>query len=223
MSAIFDKIAEGEHQQQDFKFCINDSKKIAKSLVAFANTDGGRLLIGVKDNGIIAGVTSDEELYMVEAAAKIFSRPAIDFSVEQHVVNGRYVLEVDIPASDERPHMAKDENGKWWAFVRYNDENLLATRTLVEIWKREKSSKGILVNYGDKEKLLLNYLENNNTVTLSKLARLAKLPIRKAEQLIIDFVLLGVLEVDFAARGKAYKLNQDFDRLEWEVQMDKNY
>jgi predicted HTH transcriptional regulator len=223
MSAIFDKIAEGEHQQQDFKFCINDSKKIAKSLVAFANTDGGRLLIGVKDNGTIAGVTSDEELYMVEAAAKIFSRPAIDFSVEQHVVNGRYVLEVDIPASDERPHMAKDENGKWWAFVRYNDENLLATRTLVEIWKREKSSKGILVNYGDKEKLLLNYLENNNTVTLSKLARLAKLPIRKAEQLIIDFVLLGVLEVDFAARGKAYKLNQDFDRLEWEVQMDKNY
>jgi predicted HTH transcriptional regulator len=45
---LYKLIEEGEHQQQDFKYCINDSKKIAKSLVAFANTDGGRLLIGVK-------------------------------------------------------------------------------------------------------------------------------------------------------------------------------
>jgi predicted HTH transcriptional regulator len=68
-------IDEGEHQKQDFKYCINDSKKIAKSLVAFANTDGGRLLIGVKDNGKIVGISTDEEFYMVESAAKIFSNP----------------------------------------------------------------------------------------------------------------------------------------------------
>ena len=57
-------IAEGEHQRQDFKFEISDARKIAKTLSAFANTDGGRLLIGVKDNGKIAGVRSDEEQYM---------------------------------------------------------------------------------------------------------------------------------------------------------------
>ena len=59
-------IAEGEHQQQDFKFEISDARKIAKTLSAFANTDGGRLLIGVKDNGKIAGVRSEEEKYMIE-------------------------------------------------------------------------------------------------------------------------------------------------------------
>ena len=59
-------IAEGEHQQQDFKFEISDARKIAKTLSAFANTDGGRLLIGVKDNGRIAGVRSEEEKYMIE-------------------------------------------------------------------------------------------------------------------------------------------------------------
>jgi predicted HTH transcriptional regulator len=48
-------IAQGEHQQFDFKFEVSDSKKIAKTLSAFANTDGGRLLIGVKDNGNITG------------------------------------------------------------------------------------------------------------------------------------------------------------------------
>ena len=51
-------IAEGEHQQQDFKFEISDARKIARTLSAFSNTDGGRLLIGVKDNGKIAGVRS---------------------------------------------------------------------------------------------------------------------------------------------------------------------
>ena len=57
-------IAEGEHQQQDFKFEISDARKIAKTLSAFANTEGGRLLIGVKDNGRIAGIRSEEEKYI---------------------------------------------------------------------------------------------------------------------------------------------------------------
>lgn len=61
-------ILQGEHQTQDLKYCISDSKKIARSLVAFANSDGGRLLIGVKDNGNIAGVRSEEEYYMVESS-----------------------------------------------------------------------------------------------------------------------------------------------------------
>ena len=64
-------IEQGEHQQQDFKFEVSDSKKIARTLSAFANTDGGRLLIGVKDNGHISGVRSDEEYYMIEAASQI--------------------------------------------------------------------------------------------------------------------------------------------------------
>ena len=63
-------VSEGEHCHQDFKFEISDARKIARSLSAFANTEGGRLLIGVKDNGKIAGVRSDEEIYMIEAAKK---------------------------------------------------------------------------------------------------------------------------------------------------------
>ena len=68
-SKLIKMIAEGEHQRQDFKYCINDSRKIARSMVAFSNADGGRLLLGVRDNGSVAGVKSDEEYYMAEAAA----------------------------------------------------------------------------------------------------------------------------------------------------------
>lgn len=47
-------IQQGEHQTQDFKYCISDSRKIARSLVAFANTDGGRLLIRKDDQNRLA-------------------------------------------------------------------------------------------------------------------------------------------------------------------------
>ena len=46
-------ISEGEHQQQDFKYRVSDARKLARSVSAFANTDGGRLLIGVRDDGHI--------------------------------------------------------------------------------------------------------------------------------------------------------------------------
>ena len=58
-------IEQGEHEHQDFKYQITDARKIARSISAFANHGGGRLLVGVKDNGSIVGVSSDEEIYKV--------------------------------------------------------------------------------------------------------------------------------------------------------------
>ena len=88
---IHSLIAEGEHQQQDFKFEISDARKIAKSLSAFANTDGGRLLIGVKDNGRIAGVRSEEEKYMIEAAAQLYCIPEVEYTLQTFIVEGKQV------------------------------------------------------------------------------------------------------------------------------------
>ena len=87
---IHSLIAEGEHQQQDFKFEISDARKIAKSLSAFANTDGGRLLIGVKDNGRIAGVRSEEEKYMIEAAAQLYCIPEVEYRGRQAGTGGHH-------------------------------------------------------------------------------------------------------------------------------------
>ena len=68
-------ISEGEHQQQDFKYRVSDARKLARSVSAFANTDGGRLLIGVRDDGHMSGVRSEEEIYMMHQAAYRYCRP----------------------------------------------------------------------------------------------------------------------------------------------------
>jgi len=209
-------IQQGEHQTQDFKYCISDSKKIARSLVAFANTDGGRLLIGVKDNGRIAGVRSEEEYYMVESAAKIYSKPATNFTTKQHTVEGKTVLEVIVEPSDEKPHFARDEEGKWWAYFRKDDENRLANKIMIEVWKRQKSTEGTLINYSDDEKTLLDYLENNEKISVSKYSRIAHLSYKKAEQIIINFRSLNILKDHFNGSRIDYAINEQFDRHEWE-------
>jgi predicted HTH transcriptional regulator len=215
-SYITKLIRQGEHQQQDFKYCISDSKKIARSLVAFANTDGGRLLIGVKDNGRIAGVRTDEEYYMVESAAKMYSKPPVRFTTRQHTVEGKTVLEVIVESSGEKPHYARDEDGKWWAYFRKDDENRLANKVMIEVWKRQKSSDGILISYSDAEKILIDYLENNQKISVGKYARIAHLSYKRAEQIIIDFRSLNILK-DYVGENRIdYSINEAFDRQEWE-------
>ncbi|QIA09526.1 AlbA family DNA-binding domain-containing protein [Draconibacterium halophilum] len=215
-SYIYKLIAEGEHQQQDFKFCINDSKKIARSLVAFANTDGGRLLIGVKDNGKIAGISSDEEFYMIEAAAKIYSKPQIDFTTHQWTIEGKTVLKIEIEASDKKPYFAKDENGKWLAYIRQKDENILAHKIQIEIWRKEKSSKGVYLTYSDDERFLIDYLKNNESITFSKFIRKARLSRKKAEEILSNFVLIDIIKMHTTLEGTYFTLNTEFDKEEIE-------
>ena len=213
---LLNLIQQGEHQTQDFKYCISDSKKIARSLVAFANTDGGRLLIGVKDNGNIAGVRSEEEYYMVEAAARIYSKPMIDFTTKQHFIDGKTVLEVMIKPSPDKPHYAVDENGKWWAYFRKDDENRLANKVMLEVWKKQKSTDGIMINYSDSEKILLDYLENHEKISVSKFARIAHLTYKQAEQIIINFRALDILQDCVGDTRIDYSINEAFDRQKWD-------
>lgn len=207
-------IEEGEHQQQDFKYCINDSKKIAKSLVAFANTDGGRLLIGVKDNGKIVGISTDEEFYMVEAAAKIYSNPPVNFLTKQYHSEGKTVLRITVEPSTEKPHYAKDESGKWLAYIRKNDENILAHKIQLVVWNKQKSPQGICFTYSDDEKFLIQYLQENERITFSKFMRLAQISRQKAQEILSNFIIMDIIRLNTTLDGTYFYLNTDFDKTE---------
>ncbi len=139
---IQDLIDQGENQMLDFKFEISDARKIARTLVAFSNTDGGKLLIGVKDNGKIAGIRSDEEYHMLEAAAELYCSPVIPFKAQKWTILGKTILEVDIARAAKRPCLAQNENERWLAYLRVKDQNLLANRVLMKVWRRKKGKKG---------------------------------------------------------------------------------
>lgn len=194
---IYGLIGEGEHTQQDFKFEISDARKIAKSLSAFSNTIGGRLLIGVKDNGRIAGIRSDEEIYMIEAAAQVYCEPQVEFGLKDYRIEGRTVLEVTIPEAENKPVLAKDENGKGWAYLRIADENILATPIHLRVWREAKSPKGCLVTYTDREQQLLSCMQEQGEVSFSRLCRLSGLPRPVTESLLAKFIRFEIAETVF--------------------------
>jgi len=199
-------ILTGEHQQLDFKFEISDSRKIAKTLVAFSNSDGGKLLIGVKDNGRIAGVRTDEEFFMVQAAADMYCKPAVTFESKRWVVEGKTVLEVTIPKGKNLPYLAETEPNKWLAYIRVKDENILATTVHLRVWRNKTHDKGILIEYGGKVKNLMEYLGLNPTISISKFCRTAFLPKSTAEKIIADLIYFGLIEMVYQDKHFVYQL-----------------
>lgn len=96
-------IEEGEHDQQDFKYKIQEAAKLARSVSAFANTRGGRLLIGVRDDGHISGVKSEEEIFMMHAAAFKYCTPESAIRFDTLHVEGRSVVIATIPRPSASP------------------------------------------------------------------------------------------------------------------------
>jgi predicted HTH transcriptional regulator len=209
-------ISEGENQQLDFKFCVSDSRKIARTLAAFANTEGGKILIGVRDNGSIAGVRSDEEMYMVETASHLYCIPEVVFSTRQHNSEGKTILEVDVQRGPDRPYRVKDETGKLITYFRQNDQNLVANRVLLQVWRKEGNKAGVTVRFGKAEKILLEYLKSNGSITISRFRKLAGIPAFRAESIIANLIILKIILMNASEKGCTYILNPDEQSIEAE-------
>ncbi len=183
-------IKEGEHQRQDFKYKISNVNKIAHSISAFANTDGGRLLVGIHDDGRIAGVDSDEEIYMIDAAAQSFCRPAVDCAMESEEIHGRKVLIVSIPKSEACPVMAKEEDGTYRAYVRVDDENIVASPVHLALWRSGDKE----YTFTQKELSCLSFLTEQG-ITLNRFSRLCPLSRKASVWLMASFVRFGLAEI----------------------------
>ena len=170
-SFLHQLIDEGEHQQQDFKYKVTDAAKLAKSVSAFANTGGGRLLIGVRDDGHVSGVRSEEEIYMMRSAAGDYCRPAADISFETILSEGRTVVIATVAESGNKPICALCEDGKWRAYIRVADENIVASPVHLRIWRNDLSARGQLISIGEEETRVIQALENNSPLTVSQVAK----------------------------------------------------
>lgn len=187
-------ILEGENVSLDFKKTISNAEKIAKTLVAFANNQGGRLLIGIADDGSVKGVKAEEEeKYMITKAAHQLCRPAIEPRFEEYLVDDKLVLVAEILKSDTKPHYALDEQGKWWVYFRVQDKTVLASKILIDVLKKGNHEEGTFISYSDQEKVLLEYLDANGRITLKEFSKLTRSAYRKAQKIIVNLILSGVI------------------------------
>ena len=198
-------IFEGEGVTLDFKKTITSCEKIARTMISFANNKGGRLLIGVADDGSIKGVKSeDEERYMITRAAQMFAKPALEPVFEEVYVDDKLVLVVEIPESDTKPHYALAEDGKWWVYVRVKDKSVLASKIVVDVLKHSADKNGILIEYSTKEKALLEYLAERERINVPEYCKLVNLSRRNAQRIIVNMVLSGVIKVHTTEKEEYY-------------------
>ncbi|AMR33035.1 AAA family ATPase [Mucilaginibacter sp. PAMC 26640] len=199
------QIFEGEGVSLDFKKTITSCEKIAKTMVSFANNVGGRLLIGVLDDGTIKGVKAeDEERYMITKAAHFYSRPALEPVFEEVYWDAKLVLVVDIPESTDKPHYALAEDGKWWAYIRVKDKSVLASKIVLEVLKQSSNNEGVLIEYTSKEKALLEHLDKSERINIKQFCELLNIGRRRAQRILVNLVLTGVIRVHTTEKEEYY-------------------
>jgi len=205
MSELLDIIAKGEGENLDFKFRIDDKRKIARTLAAFANTTGGTLLIGVKDNGKIKGVNPEEEYYMVEAAAGQFCQPELTVRSKVWQEGHHLVLAVEVDPSIVK-HKALDEEGKWRYFIRVDDQTLRSNKIVERIWKLKLHGQRKPAEFSDRASALLAYIRSQDGVSISSLYKHSGLQMKEVDELVSELVYWGTIQMDMSQLGTLYRI-----------------
>ena len=203
---------EGEHAHLEFKRKVAHPEKIVREIVAFANTEGGNLLIGVNDDGNLSGLKyPDEEAYVLEKAIASHCKPALNFEREFIPLSEKKtIIRYHIPKSERKPHYVVEptkslspvKKGAGVAapfqkrsYFRVEDKSIQASRELREILRRQQKPKDIRFSWGEKEQLLVQYLSEHPSITVQEFARLAGVSRHLASRTLVLLVLGNVLRI----------------------------
>lgn len=192
------KIQEGEGMHLEFKMKTSNVEKIMQEMVAFANTEGGSLLIGVSDNGELKGVKyPEEDIFIIQKMMSRFIQPQIGFDLSVHPISSkRSVIHLQIHESIKKPHFYyADSNSPGVVFIRLKDECLKASTEIYRLLKMKRRSKGQFITLGEIERHLLKLFEGRKEWTLSEILKSTKIKKRQASFTIVKLAAAGVLEI----------------------------
>ncbi|NGP87345.1 AlbA family DNA-binding domain-containing protein [Fodinibius halophilus] len=185
----------GEGTYLEFKRTIPSAYKIAREIAAFANTQGGTLLIGVDDDKSLVGVLGyQEQEYLLKKATEELCRPKVDIVIEIVHFGDRDLLVIKVPEADNKPVFVHDEDEET-VFMREKDQNKVASEELVKIIEKRNSDEGVTFEYGPKEQKLFRYLNEYGEITVEKFAQLVDVSRARASGTLVDLVTADILSL----------------------------
>lgn len=192
-------VKEGEGSQLEFKLKTTHPEKIMREVVAFANSKGGTLLLGVADNGELTGLKfPDEDAFVMEKSFARYVYPKVNYSREEIVLeNGKPILAYRIKKSEDSivyfNPTGESEDRK--VYVRNADRSIQASKEVKEILKEKLKEKSYRFNYGPKEDVLMKYLDAHQKITVQTFAEVANISPKQASKTLVLLVLARVLRV----------------------------
>ncbi|MBB1323808.1 RNA-binding domain-containing protein [Shewanella sp. SR43-8] len=125
---LLEIVANGENSGVEFKRDDIRTEQLAKEVVAMANFQGGRVLLGVEDDGTISGIQRArlEEWVMDVFQSKIHPM-ILPFYEEVRLDDGKSVAVVSFPMGISKPYVVRDRNREE-VYIRVGSTSRLATR-----------------------------------------------------------------------------------------------
>jgi hypothetical protein len=199
----------GEGMHTEFKRRVPRPERIAKEAIAFANAEGGRIFLGVDDDGTLVGVRDavEEEFALIEALHAHVA-PALDVVLTRVPLTGRReVLVVDVLESTEKPHFLQNGSGEsGTAYIRVGASSVEASREAVRLMRHAREPKDVRFEFGEKEQLLMRYLDRHERITVEAFAVLAGIPRRRASQTLVLLAKANVLRLHPDERSDYFTL-----------------
>ena len=202
------RIAEqGENQRVEFKKKVDFPEKVIKEVVAFANTEGGNLFIGIEDDGMVSGLKyPDEETYSLNNAIDSMCKPKINYEFYNiSISKKRSVLHYKIFSNGVKPHIVISDSGESNTYIRVADKSIKASQEVRAIIGGRNHPKDIKFTYGDNESILMHHIRDNGTITLNQFIKKTGLSRRKASQILVTLVLVNVLTIEPGEKEDQYQ------------------
>lgn len=208
---FFDLIEEGENLQIEFKRKFSTPEKIAREMIAFANTSGGYMLLGVDDNKEIVGVESEKsEAELIRDAAQNYCEPPVSYEIDFLEVYGKEVVIVSVPESDNKPHRLQDylnelDVNKSIVLVRVNDKSIQASKEMIRILRAQSQDLSLTKYYiGSNEKYVFEYLNKNESISVKELSELVNISERRASRTLVKMVRANLLMIHTKDNGDEF-------------------
>jgi len=199
-------VARGESATLEFKRKAAFPDKIVREMIAFANTQGGTLLLGVGDDLSLPGLKYPEgESHVVQQALQRCSPPLPVHEQFIPIGNARTIIRYDIEESSTKPHYLINGVEKA-CYVRVNDQSIKASREMREIVRRARKKKDIRFSYGEHERFLMQYLDEHPFITLKEFVTMTGLKKFYASKKLILLVLADVLHITPHEKGDLYSI-----------------
>ena len=136
------RLAFHEGKTLEFKRDLSSPTKPLRTVVAFANSAGGRLVVGVNDDGVVVGVRdplAEEERITSLIADRI--SPQLVPGIDIVTLGEATVLVVDVPLSTRRPHFMKNQGPESGVYVRLGSSTRQADSALVA--ELDRNARGV--------------------------------------------------------------------------------
>lgn len=202
-------VKRGEGLRTEFKHKAADPQKIMREVVAFSNCVGGRLIIGVDDDGTIRGLKDvEEEEFALLDAIERFCKPLPNFKLQRIPLNRkRSVLVLDIKEGETKPmfviYNVKRKTGR--AYFRVADKSVQVSRELRHILKKQHLEQQPFA-YGATEQELMAYLRDNPTITLPDFMALSNISEEDASDILVQLTIARVLQIHPSDKLDQYAL-----------------